>query len=92
MKFFSNKKRFIPCFLFSSQFGAQQVQRRPTFTQADQTMVAPQSYGRQQQQQQPFQPTSRIVVSPQQLLFDQQQQLQQKIQESQIVTEAGRIS
>jgi len=33
----------------------------------------------------------RIIVSPQQLLLDQQQQLQQKIQESTIVTEAGQI-
>jgi hypothetical protein len=31
----------------------------------------------------------RTFVSPQQLLFDQQQQLQQKIQESQVWTEAG---
>jgi hypothetical protein len=34
-------------------------------------------------------PTARPVVSLQQQLFDQQQLLQQKIQESQIVSDAG---
>jgi hypothetical protein len=56
--------------------------RRPTIVQADQTVV-PQSYGQQQLQ--------RPLVSQQQLLLDQQQLLQQKIQESLIVTEAGKI-
>jgi hypothetical protein len=69
---------------YGSSFGVQQFPRKQSFIQADQTLVAPQTYNKQQ-----FQiPTSRVIASPQQLLFDQQQQLQQKIQESQIVTEA----
>jgi len=49
-------------------------------------MVVPQSYGSQLLQ---MTIPQRTFVSPQQQLFDQQQQLQQKIQESQVWTEAG---
>jgi hypothetical protein len=67
---------------YGSSYGTQQMLRRPTIVQADQTVV-PQSYGQQQLQ--------RPLVSQQQLLLDQQQLLQQKIQESLIVTEADNL-
>ncbi len=71
--------------LFSSSYGSQQVPRRLQ-TLSDQSIVVPQSYGSQLSQ---MTVPQRTFVSPQQLLFDQQQQLQQKIQESQVWTEAG---
>jgi hypothetical protein len=85
---------------YGSSYGSQQAPRRLT-TFADQTIGVPQSYGSQLPQSYGSQlPQSygsqlsqmtvpqRSFVSPQQLLFDQQQQLQQKIQESQVWTEA----
>jgi hypothetical protein len=69
---------------YGSSFSTQQLQKPDTFIQADRPVVQ-QSYGSQQ----PMTiPTARPVVSLQQQLFDQQQLLQQKIQESQIVTDA----
>jgi hypothetical protein len=70
---------------YGSSYGGQQMVRRPTIVQADQTVV-PQSYGQQQ-----LQLPQRPLVSQQQLLLDQQQLLQQKIQESLIVTEADTL-
>jgi hypothetical protein len=65
---FSNKKHlFFVFFVFSSSYGGQQMVRRPTIVQADQTVV-PQSYGQQQ-----LQLPQRPLVSQQQLLLDQQQ-------------------
>jgi hypothetical protein len=74
---------------YGSSFSTQQLQKPDTFIQADRPVVQ-QSYGSQSYgSQQPMTiPTARPVVSLQQQLFDQQQLLQQKIQESQIVTDA----
>jgi hypothetical protein len=83
--FFQLKRKRFLFILFSSSYGSQQVPRRlQTF--ADQSIVVPQSYGSQLSQ---MTMPQRTFVSPQQQLFDQQQQLQQKIQESQVWTEAG---
>jgi len=73
---------------YGSSYAAQQMLRRPTIVQADQTVV-PQSYGQLQSYGQ--QQLQRPLVSQQQLLLDQQQLLQQKIQESLIVTEADTL-
>jgi hypothetical protein len=50
--------------------------------------VAPQSYGSYGSQQFTL-PAARPLVSLQQQMLDQQNLLQQKIQEAQIITEAG---
>jgi len=83
--FFQIKKKRFLFILFSSSYGSQQLPRRLQ-TLSDQSIVVPQSYGSQLSQ---MTVPQRTFVSPQQLLFDQQQQLQQKIQESQVSTEAG---
>jgi hypothetical protein len=70
---------------YGSSFVGQQVPRRQ-HTFADQSLVVPQQQYGQQQMTVP-----RVIVNPQQQLLEQQQLLQQKIQESQIVTEADTI-
>jgi len=72
---------------YGSPYGVVQIPRRQQ-TMADQSVVIPQSYGSQLSQ---INIPQRVIVNPQQQLLDQQQQLQQKIQESQIVTEADTV-
>ena len=61
------------------------VRRFPTQSFSDQSLVIPQQYGSQIS-------APRSFVSPQQQLLEQQQLLQQKIQESLVLSEAGRLS
>lgn len=61
------------------------ARRFPTQSFSDQSLVIPQQYGSQIS-------APRSFVSPQQQLLEQQQLLQQKIQESLVLSEAGRIS
>jgi hypothetical protein len=71
---------------YGSSYSSPQVPRRlPTF---DQTIVTPQSYGSPLPQ---MIVPQRPAVSQQQLLLDQQQLLQQKIQESIVLTEADTL-
>jgi len=74
--------------ILSSGYGSQQqLPRQLTLGQNEQTLVVPStysSYGLNLPQGRPF-------VSQQQLLLDQQQLLQQKIAESQVVTEADNL-
>ena len=73
-------------FLFSSSYNVPQVPRRSNIF-ADQDVVPQQSYGTPA----PRITVPRVLVSPQQQLLEQQQLLQQKIQESLVLTEAGKI-
>lgn len=61
------------------------ARRFPTQSFGEQSLVVPQSYGSQIS-------APRTYVSPQQQLLEQQQLLQQKIQESLVLSEAGRVS
>jgi hypothetical protein len=76
--------------VMSVGYGSQQQQQQPrqlTYGQNEQTLLAPSSYSSYNLNVQ----QTRPVVSQQQLLFDQQQQLQQKISETQVVTEADTL-
>jgi hypothetical protein len=69
------------------------IVRRPSLPLADQTFVpptsySPSSYGPSSYVPTPTIPAARVFVSPQQQLLDQQQLLQQKIQESIVLSEA----
>jgi len=71
----------------------QQIVRRPSLPLSDQTFVPPTSYGSSSYGSSSYVPTpqipaARVFVSPQQQLLDQQQLLQQKIQESIVLSEA----
>jgi len=74
--------------VISSGYGSQQqVPRQLMFGQNEQTLVAPSTYSSYNLNL----PQARPLVSQQQLLLDQQQLLQQKIAESQVVTEADNL-
>jgi hypothetical protein len=72
---------------YGSSYGSSQYSQKPEpFLSNDRSFTAPQSYGSSS-----ISFPTRTFVSQQQQLFDQQQKLQQKIQETQIVTEADTL-